>query len=57
LYAAAKERGFGWHFGAWEGAHIFYGGGPRGGGLGDHYQDVVGQDFFRLARWELWQVA
>jgi hypothetical protein len=39
---------------------------PGGGGLGRYYKDVTGQgqaifnggqDSFRLARWELWQVA
>jgi hypothetical protein len=64
-YAAFKGRDFGWHFGIWEGLYIFKGGNP-GGRLGTSYEDVVGQgqaifngvqDFFRLARWELWQVA
>jgi hypothetical protein len=63
--AAYKQRDYGWCFGFWEGPYIFKCGNPRGA-LGDSYQDVVGlgqaifnggQDFFRLARWELWQVA
>jgi hypothetical protein len=64
--AAYKWRGYDWHFGDWEGPYIYRGGKPGGGGLGSYYEDVVGegqaifdggQDFFRLARWELWQVA
>jgi hypothetical protein len=64
-YAAAKARDNQWRFGYWEGPYIYHGGNP-GGGLGGSYEDVVGQgpaifnggqDFFRLARWELWQVA
>jgi hypothetical protein len=55
-----KCRNYGWRFGNCEGPYIYR------GGLGLHYEDVVGerlaifnggQDFFRLARWELWQVA
>jgi hypothetical protein len=65
LYAAYKRRDWGWYFGHWEGPYIYKGGNP-GGGLGIYYKDVVGQgqaifnggqDFFRLARWELWQIA
>jgi hypothetical protein len=64
-YAAAKWRGSFWCIGDWEGPYIWKGGNP-GGGLGEHYGDVVGQgqaifnggqDFIRLGRWELWQVA
>jgi hypothetical protein len=64
-WAAYKWLGSDWHFGDAEGPYIYEGGNP-GGGLGIHYEDVVGQgqaifnggqDFFRLARWELWQVA
>jgi hypothetical protein len=66
LYAAAKRRDLGWYFGNWEGPYIYVGGNPGYGGLGSFYEDVVGQgqaifnggqDFFRLSRWELWQVA
>jgi hypothetical protein len=65
-YAAYKERDWGWHFGYWEGPYVFIGGDPGVGGLGSDYEDAVGlgqaifnggQDFFRLARWELWQIA
>jgi hypothetical protein len=64
--AAYKRRGYGWYFGTWEGPYIYRDGTPLCGGLGSHYQDVVGQgqaifnggqDFFQLARWELWQIA
>jgi hypothetical protein len=63
--AATKGRDHDWCFGNWEGPYIYVGGNPEGG-LGGYYEDVVGrgqaifnggQDFFRLARWELWQVA
>jgi hypothetical protein len=65
-YAAYKLRGACWFFGNWEGPYISRGGNPGRDGLGIFYEDVVGQgqaifnggqDFFRLARWELWQVA
>jgi hypothetical protein len=65
-YAASKRRDSCWCFGYWEGPYIYKGGNPKCGRLGDRYRDVVGQgqaifnggqDFFRLARWELWQVA
>jgi hypothetical protein len=65
-YAAAKARDNCWRFGGWEGPYIWKGGHPGYGGLGSFYEDVVGQgqaifnggqDFFRLARWELWQIA
>jgi hypothetical protein len=69
-YAAYMSRGnqwrFEWSFGFWEGPYIFRGVNPWSGGLGIYYEDLVGmgqaifnggQDFFRLARWELWQVA
>jgi hypothetical protein len=65
-YAAAKLRRNWWCFGNCEGPYIYKGGNPGCGGLGSFYEDVVGQgqaifnggqDFFRLARWELWQVA
>jgi hypothetical protein len=65
-HAAAKEGDYSWRFGSWEGPYICQGGNPGYGGLGSCYQDVVGhgqaifnggQDFFRLARWELWQIA
>jgi hypothetical protein len=65
LCAAYKRRDGGWQFGNCEGPYIWIGGNPWGGGLGAYYQDVVGQgqaifnggqDFFRLARWELWQI-
>jgi hypothetical protein len=61
-----KERGNQWRFGNWEGPYIDKGGNPGAAGLGCFYKDVVGlgqaifnggQDFFRLARWELWQIA
>jgi hypothetical protein len=65
--AAYKWRDYGWHIGSWEGPYVSKGGNPGCGGLGRHcYEDVVGQgqaifnggqDFFRLARWELWQIA
>jgi hypothetical protein len=63
--AAYKLRGIYWFFGYWEGPYVWSGGNP-GRGLGVNYEDVVGlgqaifnggQDFFQLARWELWQVA
>jgi hypothetical protein len=63
-WAAFKLRGNYWHFG-WEGPYAIKDGNP-GSGLGYSYQDVVGQGqaifnggqaFFRLGRWELWQVA
>jgi hypothetical protein len=65
-FGAFKIRGNHWSFGNWEGPYIYTIGVPGYGGLGRNYQDVVGQgqaifnggeDFFRLARWELWQVA
>jgi hypothetical protein len=64
--AATKSRGYSWFFGSWEGPYIYWYGNPAVGGLGFHYHDVVGrgqaifnggEDFFRLARWELWQIA
>jgi hypothetical protein len=64
--AAFKKRGSDWSFGNWEGPYICNDGNPMCGGLGVYYQDVVGRhqaifngrrDFFRLARWELWQIA
>jgi hypothetical protein len=64
--AAYKQRGSCWCFGSWEGPYIYSRGNPGYGGLGIRYQDVVGQgqaifnggeSVFRLARWELWQVA
>jgi hypothetical protein len=64
--AAAKRRDFGWSFGNWEGPYIYKDGNPWCDGLGTSYEDVVGQGqgifnggqvFFRLARWELWQIA
>jgi hypothetical protein len=65
-HAARARRDYGWFFGAWEGPYIYKGGDPNCRGLGIGYRDVVGQgqaifngglDFFRLARWELWQIA
>jgi hypothetical protein len=66
--AAYKRRDWAWYFGYWEGPYIYEGGTPGCGGLGTFYEDVVGQGQaifnggqgffqFRLARWELWQVA
>jgi hypothetical protein len=64
--AAYKMRDYGWFFGNCEGPYIFKAGNPKCGGLGSDYRDVVGQgqaifnggqDFFRLSRWELWQIA
>jgi hypothetical protein len=63
--AACKARDNQWRFGYWDGPSIYHAGNP-GHGPCESYQDVVGlgqaifnggQDFFRLARWELWQVA
>jgi hypothetical protein len=65
-HAAWKRRDYCWYFGSFEGPYIWPGGNPHSGGLGRYYEDVVGQgqaifnggqDFFRLARWELWQLA
>jgi hypothetical protein len=65
-YAAYKGRNYSWYFGNWEGPYVYRGGNPGGGGLGRYYEDVVGQGqaifnggqgFFRLGRWELWQIA
>jgi hypothetical protein len=65
-YAAYKRRDSRWYFGSAEGPYIFQDGNPGYGRLGTFYEDVVGQgqaifnggqDFFRLARWELWQIA
>jgi hypothetical protein len=65
-WAAYKSRDYCWRFGVWEGPYTFKGENPGYGGLGCHYEDVVGQGqaifnggegFFRLARWELWQIA
>jgi hypothetical protein len=64
--AAFKLRGYGWLFGSAEGPYLYKDRYPADGGLGLYYHDVVGlgqavfnggQDFFRLARWELWQMA
>jgi hypothetical protein len=64
-WAAYRKRGNYWHF-VWEGPYVWQGGNPRHDGLGRFCQGVVGQgqaifnggqDFFRLARWELWQIA
>jgi hypothetical protein len=65
-FAAFKQRGYSWYFGDWEGPYIDEGGDPGYGGLGRCYGDVIGQgraifnggqDFFRVSRWELWQIA
>jgi hypothetical protein len=64
--AAFLQRDVGWCFGFWEGPYIKCCGPPGRSGVGRCYEDVVGQgqaifnggqDFFRMARWELWQIA
>jgi hypothetical protein len=65
LAGRESRRDKDWRFGSWEGPYICNRGSPGYGGLGTDYEDVVGQgqaifnggqNFFRLARWELWQI-